>query len=62
MDWVPLAVMPQGVEHIVGACMGLLDVSRVPLAVMPQGVEHVKAMVLSLGLSSGAPRRDAARR
>ncbi len=36
---VPLAVMPEGVEHVYGAGVDAPR-STVPLAVMPEGVEH----------------------
>ncbi len=43
---VPLAVMPEGVEHFFTTTHPA-GISAVPLAVMPEGVEH-KATSLSL--------------
>ncbi len=42
---VPLAVMPEGVEHRRPRCWTSSAPGRVPLAVMPEGVEHYETMV-----------------
>ena len=50
---VPLAVMPEGVEHN-GTTKKIRGITVVPLAVMPEGVEHPAAPE-GVGYKDGSP-------